>query len=56
MKFFSSSHLKLLAMVIAKASRFLEQQKEKVEDHYLVVGMFGIFLKEKREMKMTPPR
>ena len=35
MEFFSSYHLKLLAMVEAKASNFLEQQKEKVEDHYL---------------------
>ena len=35
MEFFSSSHLKLLAMVRAKVSSFREQQKEKVKDHYL---------------------
>ena len=35
MELLISCHLKLLAMVKAKASSFLEQQKQKVEDHYL---------------------
>ena len=33
MELFSSCHLKLLAMVRAKASSFLEQPKRRVRDH-----------------------
>ena len=51
MKFFSSSHLKLLAMVKAKASSILEQQKEEGEESLSRVCL--CLLDEEKEMRMA---
>ena len=49
MEFFSSCHLKLLAMVRAKASSFLKPQKEEVKDHYLVVCLVSSWKRKEEE-------
>ena len=51
--FFSRFHLKLLAMMRAKASSFLEQQKGNVEDHYLSC-VFAPFWRRKEDEDDSP--
>ena len=51
--FFSSSHLKFLAMVRAKLPAFLSNKKK--SERSLPKGMLGVFFERKMKKMMAPP-